>query len=135
MFHHIHWTFKFQEYSVYVSSHTFGAAAFNGELKLMVVRLAFDTIHHSLFMVLVPGYLIELQNVLNHIWQSHVDANGKPVKLSAQVYYSNFLNAICSFYDLEEYHINLARIFQDHIVETLADPYKGRIPYPSVPNY
>ncbi len=77
----------------------------------MVVHLTLDTIHHALFMVLVPGYLIELQNVLDHIWQSYVDVSGKTVKLSAQVYCSNFLNAICSFYDLKEYPIDLAGIF------------------------
>jgi hypothetical protein len=65
-------------------------------------------------MVLVPGYLIELQNVINHIWQSYVGADGKTAKLSTQVNYSNFLNAICSFHDLKEYSINLAGIFQDH---------------------
>jgi hypothetical protein len=39
-----------------------------GKLRLMVVRLASDTIHNTLFMVLVPGYSIEPQHVLNHIW-------------------------------------------------------------------
>jgi hypothetical protein len=37
------------------------------ELKLMVVRLASDTIHNTLFMVLVPGYSIEPQHILDHI--------------------------------------------------------------------
>jgi hypothetical protein len=66
-------------------------------------------------MVLVPGYSIKPQHVLDHIWQSYVDADGKTVKLSTQVYYTNFMNAICSFYDLEEYPINLAGVFQDHM--------------------
>jgi hypothetical protein len=81
----------------------------------MIVRLASDTIHNTFFMVLVPGYSIEPQCVLDHIWQSYVDADGMTVKLSAQVYYTNFMNAIHSFCDLEEYPINLARVFQDHM--------------------
>jgi hypothetical protein len=51
--------------------------------------LALDTIHNTLFMVLVPGYSIEPQHVLNHIWQSYVNANGKMVELSVQVNYTN----------------------------------------------
>jgi hypothetical protein len=60
-----------------------------------------------MFMELVPGYSIKPNNVLEHIWQCYVDADGKTIKLGAQVYYSTFLNAIRSFYDLEEYPINL----------------------------
>jgi hypothetical protein len=90
----------------------------------MVLHLALDTIHHTLIMVLVPGYLIALQNVLNHIWQSYVSADRKTVKLSTQENYCNFLNAICSFYDLEEYPIILAGIFQDHIDPTLLKSFQ-----------
>ena len=90
-----------------------------GKLKSSVVRLASKTIHQTLFMVLVLGYSIKPQNVLDHIWPCCVDNEGKPVQLSAQVYYSTFLNAICSFYDLKEYPIDLACIFQDHINPSL----------------
>jgi hypothetical protein len=77
----------------------------------MVVRLASNTIHNTLFTVLVPGYSIKPQQVLDHIWQSYVNADGKTVKVSMQVYYTNFMNAICSFYNLvEEYPINLAGV-------------------------
>jgi len=37
------------------------------ELKSSVVCLASQTIHQTLFMVLIPGYLIEPHNVLDHI--------------------------------------------------------------------
>ena len=83
-----------------------------GELKSSVVRLASETIHQTLFMVLVPGYSIEPHNVLNHIWQCYITDDSKPVVLTAQVYYTTFLNAIRSFYDLEEYPIDLADIFK-----------------------
>jgi hypothetical protein len=61
-----------------------------------------------MFMELVPGYSIEPHNV----------------KLGAQVYYSTFLNAIRSFYDLEEYPIDLAGIFQDHIDPSLKNGFR-----------
>jgi hypothetical protein len=86
-----------------------------GKLKSMVVCLALDTIRNTLFMVLVPNYSIKPQPVLDHIWQSYVDANGKTVELNVQVYYTNFMNSIRSFYDLEEYPIDLAGVFQDHM--------------------
>jgi hypothetical protein len=86
-----------------------------GELKSQVVRLASDTIHQQLFEVLVPGYSMEPHNVLNHIWQSYVDQEGTHIRLNAQVYYTAFLSAIRSFYDLEEYPIDIAGIFMDHI--------------------
>jgi hypothetical protein len=53
--------------------------------------------------------------VLNHIWQCYIDENGSAIHLSAQVYYTTFLNAIRSFYNLEEYPINIAGIFMAHI--------------------
>ncbi len=40
------------------------STAVYGELKSLVVRLAFDTIHQMMFMELVPGYFIEPHNVL-----------------------------------------------------------------------
>ena len=35
-----------------------------GELKSLVIRLALDTIHRTMFMELVPGYSIEPHNML-----------------------------------------------------------------------
>jgi len=105
------------------------STAVYGELKLLVVRLASDTIHQMMFMELVPGYSIEPHNVLEHIWQCYVDVDGNMVKLGAQVYYSTFLNAIRSFYDLEEYPIDLVGIFQDHIDPTLKNGF--RVHYPN----
>jgi hypothetical protein len=69
--------------------------------------------------VLVPGYSLELHNVLDHIWQSYIDADGTQIRLTAQVYYTTFLNAVHSFYDLEEYPINIAGIFMDQINPSL----------------
>ncbi len=82
-------------------------------------------IHQMLFMLLILGYLIEPHNTLDHIWQCYVDANGKRVQLSAQVYYSTFLNASSSFYNLEDYPINLAGIFQDHIDPPLQKGFRS----------
>ncbi len=48
--------------------------------------------------------------------------------LTAQVYYTTFLNAICSFYDLEEYPIDLAGIFQDHINPSLQKGSRSHYP-------
>jgi hypothetical protein len=104
------------------------STAVYGELKSLVVHLALDTILQALFMVLIPDYLIKPHNVLDHIWQCYIDADGKTVQLSAQVYYSTFLNAICSFYDLEEYPINLAGIFQDHIGLSLQKGFHSHYP-------
>jgi hypothetical protein len=104
------------------------STAVYGELKSLVVCLASDTIHQMLFMVLIPGYSIKPHNVLDHIWQCHIDADGKTVQLSAQVYYSTFLNAICSFYDLKEYPIDLAGIFQDRIDPLLQKDFRSHYP-------
>jgi hypothetical protein len=93
-----------------------------------VVRLALDTIHQTMFMELVPGYSIEPHNVLEHIWQCYVDADGKTVQIGAQVYYSTFLNAIRLFYDLEDYPIDLAGIFQDHIDPSLKNGFRAHYP-------
>ncbi len=72
-----------------------------GELKSQVVRLASATIHQQLFEVLVPGYSLEPHNVLDHIWQSYIDADGTQIHLTTQIYYITFLNAVCSFWDLK----------------------------------
>jgi hypothetical protein len=58
---------------------------------------------------------MEFQTVLDHIWQCYINENSSAIHLCAQVYYTTFLNAIQSFYDLEEYPINIAGIFMAHI--------------------
>ncbi len=100
-----------------------------GELKSLVIRLALDTIHDTLFKVPVPGYSIEPHNVLDHIWQCYVDAKNMMVTLSAQAYYTTFLNAILSFYYLKEYPIYLAGIFQDHINPSLQKAFCTHYPH------
>jgi hypothetical protein len=99
-----------------------------GELKSLVVRIALETIHQILFMVLIPSYSIEPHNVLDHIWQCYANTEGKTVQLSTQMYYSTFLNAICLFCNLKEYPINLARIFQDHIDPSMQKGFRSRYP-------
>jgi hypothetical protein len=63
-------------------------------LKPLVIKLASDTVHEQLFAVLVPGYSVEPQTVLDHIWQSYFDKKGVTIRLSPHVYYITFLNAI-----------------------------------------
>ncbi len=99
-----------------------------GKLKSQVVCLASATIHQQLFEVLVPGYSLEPHNVLNLIWQSYIDADCTQICLTAQVYYTTFLNAFCSFYDLEEYPINIAGIFMDHIDQSLTKGFRMNYP-------
>ncbi len=99
-----------------------------GKLKSQVVCLASDTIHQQLFKVLVPGYSMEPHNVLDHIWQSYVNQEGTHIRLNAQVYYTTFLNAIRSFYNLEKYPIDIAGIFMDHIDPTLAKGFCTNYP-------
>jgi hypothetical protein len=57
-------------------------------LKTLVIKLTSDTVHEQLFAVLVLGYSMEPQTVLDHIWQSYLNEKGVAVRLSAQVYYS-----------------------------------------------
>jgi hypothetical protein len=111
-----------------LSSCRTNSTAVYGELKSLVVRLASDTIHEAMFMVLIPGYSIEPHNVLDHIWQCYFDASRMMVWLSAQVYYSTFLNAIRLFYNLEEYPIDLVGIFQDHIDPSLQKGFRSHYP-------
>jgi hypothetical protein len=66
--------------------------------------------------------------VLDHIWQSYVDAEGTQVRLTAQVYYTTFLNAVRSFYDLEEYPIDITGIFMDHIDPSLQKGFRMNYP-------
>jgi hypothetical protein len=84
-----------------LTSCTTDSTVIYGELKSQVVRLTSNTIHQQLFKVLVPGYLMELHNVLDHIWQSYINQEGTHIRFNAQVYYTTFLNTIRSFYDLE----------------------------------
>ena len=58
----------------------------------------------------------------------YVDAEGSQVRLTAQVYYATFLNAVRSFYDLEEYPIDIAGIFMDHIDPSLQKGFRMNYP-------
>ncbi len=91
----------------------------------MVIKLASPTIQDQLFLVLVPGYLVEPHTVLDHIWQNYTDADGVQHRLGAQIYYTTFLNAIWSFYNLEEYPINIAGIFMAHMAHINPTYAKG----------
>jgi hypothetical protein len=104
------------------------SAGIYGKLKTMVVKLASPTIHDQLFLVLVPGYSVEPHTVLDHIWQNYSDADGVQHRLGALVYYTTFLNAIRSFYDLEEYPINITGIFMAHINPTYAKGFRSNYP-------
>jgi hypothetical protein len=99
-----------------------------GKLKTIVVKLASPTIHDQLFLVLVPGYLVEPHMVLDHIWQNYTNAEGVQHRLGAQVYYTTFLNTIWSFYDLEEYPIDIIGIFLAHINPTYASGFWSNYP-------
>ncbi len=94
-----------------------------GNLKTLVVKLASDTVHEQLFSMLVPGYSMEPHSVLKHIWQSYVDDNAVSVRLSAQIYYTTFINAMWSFYNLEDYPIDVAGVFMAHIEPTLTKSF------------
>jgi hypothetical protein len=94
-------------------------------LKTLIVKLASDTVHKKLFAVLVPSYFMEPQTVLDHIWQSYFDKKGVAVRLSAQVYYATFLNAIRLFYDLKEYPLGITGIFMAHIDPTYAQGFRA----------
>ena len=97
-------------------------------LKTRVVALASDSVHKLLFSALVPGYSMEPHSVLEHIWQTSTDDKGVPVRKSAQVYYTAFQNAMRSFYDLDEYPIDVAGVFMSHIDPTLMKGFKARYP-------
>ena len=99
-----------------------------GELKSQVVPLTSATIHQQLFEVLGSGFSMEPHNVLDHIWQSFVNQDGKTICLNAQVYYITFLNAIRLFYDLKEYPIDVAGIFMDHIDPTYTKGFRAHYP-------
>ena len=66
--------------------------------------------------------------MLDHIWQSYLNADGTQVRLTAQVYYTTFLNDVRSFYDLKEYPINTAGICMDHINPSLAKGFQMNYP-------
>jgi hypothetical protein len=99
-----------------------------GDLKTLVVKLASGTVHEQLFSVLVLGYSMEPHSVLKHIWQSYIDDSGIPVRQSAQVYYTTFLNTMRPFYDLEEYPIDVAGVFMAHIELTLTKSFQAHYP-------
>jgi hypothetical protein len=59
--------FDLLEPSFNINSCRTNSTVIYGELKSQVVHLASTTIHQQLFEVLVPGYTLELHNVLGHI--------------------------------------------------------------------
>jgi hypothetical protein len=51
-----------------------------------------------------------------------------PTEPTAQVYYTTFLNAVRSFYDLEDYPIDITGIFMDHIDPSLQKGFRMNYP-------
>ena len=120
--------FEFLEPPFNISSCQTDSSVVYGSLMRRVVSLASDSVHQLLFSELGLSYSLKPHSVLEHIWQSYVDDKGAHVRLSAQVYYTTFPNAIRFFYNLDEYPINIMGVFMSHIDPTCSKGFKSRYP-------
>jgi hypothetical protein len=72
-------------------------AILHTEIESKMLRLAYQSICHTLFLKLCPGYSNQPHTALDHIRQVHMDHNDNTVSSSLQAYYQQLMSASQSF--------------------------------------
>jgi hypothetical protein len=67
--------------------------AIRTEIESKTLRLAYQSICHTLLLKLCPGYSNQPHMALDHIRQVHTDHNGNAVSSSVQAYYQQLMSA------------------------------------------
>jgi hypothetical protein len=68
-------------------------ATIRTEIKSKTLCLAYQSICHTLFLELRPGYSNQPHTALDHIRQVHTDCDGNAVSSSVQAYYQQLMSA------------------------------------------
>jgi hypothetical protein len=81
--------------------------ALRTEINQKILKLAFPTVCHILFLQLCPGYSTQPHAELNDICQVHVDKDGNQVVSSVQSYFQQLMSAARPFTNQRDFPISV----------------------------
>jgi hypothetical protein len=81
------------------------------KIKSKTLRLAYQSICHTLFLELCPGYSNQPHTALDHIHQVHMDRDGNAVSSSVQANYQQLMSASQPFLSQPEYPVSVCARF------------------------
>ncbi len=85
--------------------------ALRTKIDQKILKLAFRTVCHILFLELCPGYSTQPHAALNHIRQVHVDKDGNQVVSSVQSYFQQLMSVARPFMNQRDFPISVCAKF------------------------
>jgi hypothetical protein len=83
------------------------------EIKSKILRLAFSTVCHTLFLELCPGYSNQPHAALDHIRQVHIDRKGNQVVSLVQSYFQQLMSTARLFTNQQDFPISVCAKFME----------------------
>ncbi len=106
--------------------------ALRTEIDQKILRLAFCTVCHTLFLELCPGYSTQPHAALDHIHQVHMDREGNQVVSSVQSYFQQLMSAARPFTNQRDYPISVCAKFMKGLDSRLLTGFCRLFPQHSV---
>jgi hypothetical protein len=105
--------------------------ALQADIDNKILRLAFHTVCHTLFLELCPGYSSQPHAALDHIRQVHSDRKGNQVS-SVQSYFQQLMSAARPFTNQREFPISVCAKIMEGLNHRLITGFWRNFPNHSV---
>jgi hypothetical protein len=105
-----------------------GGEALRTEIDQKILKLAFRTVCHTLFLELCPGYSTQPHAALDHIRQVHMDKDGNQVISSVQSYFQQLMSAARPFTNQRDFPISVCAKFIDGLDSRLLTGFRRFFP-------
>ncbi len=102
------------------------------EIKSKILRLAFSTVCHALFLELCPGYSNQPHAALDHIHQVHINRKGNQAVCLVQSYFQQLMSAARPFTNQQDFPISVCAKFMEGLGHRLITGFCWFFPHHSV---
>ncbi len=102
------------------------------EINKKILRLAFCTVCHTLFLELCPGYSSQPHAALDHICQVHTDHEGNQVVSSVLSYFQQLMSAAQPFTNQRNFPISVCSKFMEGLDNRLVTGFQRNFPSHSI---
>ena len=123
---------KLQPTSFGLTSARTDGRALRAEINEKILRLAYRTVCHILFLELCPGYSSQPHAALDHICQVHTDRKGNQVVSSVQSYFQQLMSAARPFTIQRDFPIRVCSKFMEGLDNRLVTGFWRIFPSHSV---
>ncbi len=106
--------------------------ALRTKIDQKILRLAFRTVCHTLFLEFCPGYSTQPHAVLDHICQVHMEREGNQVVSSVQSYFQQLMSVARPFTNQRDFLISVGAKFMEGLDSHLLTGFRRLFPQHSV---